>query len=513
MVNRGKIKQGEKEMKKILTIILDGFGYREEKRGNAIKLAEPQNFEMLWRKYPHSLLYASEEYVGLEKGQFGNSEVGHLTIGAGRKIKQPIDQMKEYIHDKMNSDPAFLKMLEQILKEEKRVHIMGLFSDGKVHSDINHIITVYQKLVTVGVEEIYFHIITDGRDTNPKTSNQFIRKIQKLIEKYGVGKIATICGRYYAMDRDNKWERTQKYYDLVTKGIGISTINIENTIEVLYEKEITDEFLEPILISSEGLIKNDDVLLWMNYRTDRAKQILKCFTNKDLEEIMTYDIFPNLYTFVPIDKSIKATYFLKENCVENPLGIYLSNLGLTQARIAETEKYAHVTYFFDGEYTGAIDGASKYLVPSPRVATYDMKPEMSAVEVTKKVINCMEKDIDFILVNYANADMVGHTGNLEATVNAIVALDLCLGKLIEKAEENFYKIILLADHGNADYMVNGKNDPITTHTTALVPFLITDEKVQLKEIGDLTMVAPTILEYMDIAIPKEMKETGTLFEE
>lgn len=497
-------------LKKILTIILDGFGMREEEQGNAIKLAKPNNFNRLWKKYPHSLLYASEEYVGLEPGQFGNSEVGHLTIGAGRKIKQPIDQMKEFINNDLETDEQFAELIETTKEENKRIHIMGLMSDGRVHSDINQILKVYNHLVSKGITKIYFHIITDGRDTKPNICKSFIKQIEEQIETTGIGKIATICGRYFAMDRDHKWERTQKYYDLVTRGMGISTVSLENTIDALYEKGITDEFLEPILVSPEGLIKNDDIILWMNYRTDRARQILSAFTNKSLENIKQYNIFPEVYTFVPIDKTIKTKTFLKDIYVENPLGLYLSKLGLTQARIAETEKYAHVTFFFDGEYNGAIEGASKYLVPSPKVATYDMKPEMSAVEVTKKIIACMEKDIDFILANFANPDMVGHTGNLEAAVKSIVAVDLCLGKIIEVAEENFYKVIILADHGNADIMRNEKNEPVTTHTTSMVPFIITDEKIKLKEKGDLTMVAPTILEYMDIAIPKEMQNTESL---
>lgn len=485
---------------------------REEEHGNAIKLANPNNFNRLWKKYPHSLLYASEEYVGLEHGQFGNSEVGHLTIGAGRKIKQPIDQMKDFINNSLETDELFTEMIKQIKEENKKVHIMGLVSDGKVHSDIRQIIKVYHHLVEKGITKIYFHIITDGRDTKPKASKIYIKQIRDAIESTGIGKIATVCGRYFAMDRDHKWDRTQKYYDLITRGMGISTIQVENTIDALYEKGITDEFLEPILVSPEGLIKTNDVLLWMNYRTDRARQILSSFTNKNVEGLKQYEVFPIVYTFVPIDKTIKTNHFLKDVYVENPLGLYLSKLGLTQARIAETEKYAHVTFFFDGEYNGAIEGASKYLVPSPKVATYDMKPEMSAVEVTKKIIACMEKDIDFILANFANPDMVGHTGNLEATMKAIITIDLCLGKIMEVAEENFYKVIILADHGNADIMRNEKNEPVTTHTTSMVPFIITDEKVKLKKEGDLTMVAPTILEYMDIAIPKEMKESQSLFE-
>ncbi len=497
-------------MKKMLTIILDGFGMREEESGNAIKLAKPENFNNLWKKYPHSLLYASEEYVGLEKGQFGNSEVGHLTIGAGRKVKQPIDQMKDFIIDEMANNETYKDLVKKAIEEKRKVHIMGLFSNGKVHSDIAQIIATYHLLVNSGVKEIYFHIITDGRDTKTMVAYEFIHKIEREIERTKIGKIATICGRYYAMDRDHKWDRTKKYYDLVTRGIGISSINIQNTIEALYERKITDEFLEPILITPSGVIRSDDILIWMNFRTDRARQILSPFVNQNFEEFPSMSVHPLVYSFVPIDKNVKTIHFLSDNYVENPLGIYLSNLGFTQARVAETEKYAHVTYFFDGEYNGPIEGVSKYLIPSPQVATYDLKPEMSAIDVTKKVIDCMEKDIDFILVNYANPDMVGHTGNLEATIRAVMTADLCLGKLVEKAEENFYHVVILADHGNADIMVNEKGEPVTTHTLSQVPFIITDEKIKLKKEGDLTMVAPTILEYMDIAVPKEMKETESL---
>lgn len=501
-------------MKKILTVILDGYGYRDEIHGNAIKLANPLNMENLWKKYPHSLLYASEERMGLEKGQFGTSEVGHLTIGAGRKLKQPITMVKEFIEEKMPSDERYLNMLKDIKEKNKTLHIMGLLSNGLVHADIRQFIAVYNRLVIDGVTKIYFHIITDGRDTKPTISMEFMNELNTILKQNQIGEIATVCGRYYAMDRNHNWDRTKKYYDLVTKGLGLSTVNVENTIHALYEKNITDEFLEPIVVNQKGLIKNDDILLWMNYRTDRAPQILGSFTDVNFSDFQTQEINPKVYTFVPINKSVKTIHFLPDDYyyVNNPLGLYLSNLGLTQARIAETEKYAHVTYFFDGQYNGPIEGSTKYLIPSVDVPTFDLRPEMSAVEITKKVVSCMEKDIDFILVNYANADMVGHTGNLEATIKAIISVDLCLGKLLEKAEENFYKVIILADHGNADMMLDESDQPVTTHSLSKVPFIMVDDKVSLKAEGDLTNVAPTILEYMDIALPKEMKETESLFD-
>lgn len=498
-------------MKKILTIILDGFGYREEKHGNAIIDADPKNFYDLWNKYPHTLLFASEERVGLLPGQFGNSEVGHMTIGAGRKLKQNIERIHDYLNEKIEEDETYKQMVHQIQKDNSTVHIMGLFSDGLVHSDIEHYFKLYDQLLKDGIKNIYFHIITDGRDTSTTSAYSYIKRLQTKIAETNIGAIATICGRYYAMDRDNKLDRTKIYYDLVAKGIGFNSTNIKEALEMNYKKGITDEFLNPIVVDYKGLVKDNDTLIWMNYRTDRAKQILDAFVNPKYDHF-SVKAYQNLhvYSFVPIDKKIPTNSFLENEMVENPLGIYLSKLGLTQARIAETEKYAHVTYFFDGEYNGTIENCNKYLIPSLKVKTYDLDPRMSAVEVTKRAIYCMEKDVDFILVNFANPDMVGHTGNYDAAVKAIITVDMCLGKLIEEAENNFYKVIVTADHGNADIMLDEENNPVTTHTLSKVPFIIVDKNVTLQNDGDLTNIAPTILDYMDIAIPKEMKDSKSL---
>ncbi len=499
-------------MKKILTIILDGFGYREEKHGNAIQEANPKNFNALWEKYPHSLLYASEEPVGLLKGQFGNSEVGHMTIGAGRKLVQSIDRIHDFLDNQISENETYQKLIQTYQERKSTVHIMGLFSDGRVHSDMNHFLKLYERLVQDGVRKIYFHLITDGRDTKVTAAYTYIQVLEEKIKELKVGAIGSLCGRYYAMDRDNKLDRTKIYYDLLTKGQGAPIKSIEKALATCYQKKITDEFLPPILCDSNSTIKDGDILIWMNYRTDRAKQILDCFINKNYSHFPVLN-YTNLdvYSFVPIDKNIPTNTFLEEEVVENPLGLYLANLGLTQARIAETEKYAHVTYFFDGEYNGNIENCTKILVPSLKVKTYDEDARMSAVEVTKKTIACMEKDIDFILVNFANPDMVGHTGNFDATVKAIMTVDICLGKLLEEAENNFYKVIVTADHGNADMMLDSENNKVTTHTLSKVPFILVDKSVTLKEEGDLTNIAPTILDYMDIARPKEMKDTNSLF--
>ena len=498
-------------MKKILTIVLDGFGYREEKYGNAIIEADPKNFNRLWENYSHSLLWASEEPIGLLKGQFGNSEVGHMTIGAGRKLKQDVDRIHNFIDNAIEEDEKYQNLIQKCKEKNNKVHIMGLFSDGLVHSDMNHFLKLFEHLVNDGVKNIYFHLITDGRDTKTTDAYKYIQVLEEKINELEVGSIATICGRFYGMDRDNKLDRTKTYYDLITTGTGALAKSIEGAINSCYKKKVTDEFIPPILFDSKGLIEDGDIVIWMNYRTDRAKQILDSLTNKDYNNfpVVSYNDL-EVYTFVPIDKKIKTISFLEEECVENPLGIYLSKLGLSQARIAETEKYAHVTYFFDGLYNGTIENCTKVLVPSLKVKTYDQDPRMSAVEITKEAVMCMERDLDFIFVNFANPDMVGHTGNYEATVKAIMAVDVCLGKLLEEAENNFYKVIVTADHGNADMMLDKDENPVTTHTLSKVPFIIVDESITLKEEGDLTNIAPTILDYMDIALPKEMKDSESL---
>ncbi len=497
-------------MRKILTVILDGFGYREEEYGNAIKMADTKNFDRLWNTYPHATLYASEEYVGLNKGEFGNSEIGHMTIGAGRVIKQHGPRITDFLKDYKNSpNETFTQLLTEA--QNKTIHIMGLYSNGMVHSNLDHFLTIYDILKEHNAQNIHFHLITDGRDTKVNAGVNFVNELEQKIKDDPNTDISTICGRYYAMDRDTNYDRTKVYYDLVTRGIGISAKSATEGILSLYKKNQTDEFLYPIIVNPKGTIKDGDILLWMNFRSDRGKQILRTFTNPNFPEFKTYH-YENLsvYSFFPLDKDINTQNILEDIEVTNSLGKYLSTLDITQARIAETEKYAHVTYFFDGMYNGKIDKCDKILIPSPKVETYDLQPEMSATEITKKTINAMEKDTDFIFMNFANPDMVGHTGNLEATMKAVTTVDVCLGRLYEVAKDNFYTMFILADHGNADIMLDESENPVTTHTTSKVPFIITDSNVKLKTSGDLSNVAPTILEYMDIAIPDEMVDTPSL---
>ena len=496
-------------MRKILTVVLDGFGYREEEYGNAIKMADTKNFDRLWETFPHTTLFASEEYVGLNEGEFGNSEIGHMTIGAGRRIMQHGPRITEFLKNINKDNLLFAEFLKDA--QEKTVHIIGLYSDGKVHSNLEHFLSIYQILKENNAKKVNFHLITDGRDTKVNAAINFIKDLEETIKDDPITDIASICGRYYAMDRDTNYDRTKIYYDLLTKGIGIKARSATDGILGIYKKNQTDEFLYPLIINPNETIKDGDIILWMNFRSDRGKQIIRTFTDHNFEEfpIYTYQDL-KVYSFFPLDKDIKTLNFLEDIHVTNPLGIYLSSLGLTQARIAETEKYAHVTYFFDGMYNGKIEKCEKILIPSPKVETYDLKPEMSAIEVTKKAIHAMEKDTDFIFMNLANPDMVGHTGNLEATIKAVTTVDVCLERLYEVAKDNFYTMIILADHGNADIMLDEFGNPVTTHTTSKVPFIITDTNVSLKKSGSLVNVAPTILEYMDIALPEEMANTPSL---
>lgn len=495
-------------MKKILTIILDGFGYREEEKGNAILAAHMKTFTELWNKYPHALLEASEEAVGLSKGQAGNSEVGHMTIGAGRLLKQSEMLVNDFLKEPDMENANVIKLLEN---KDKDIHIMGLCSDGNIHAGVDDFLSMYKFLIDNEFTKIHFHLITDGRDTGVHDAMKYINMIKNIIIEYGVGDVVSICGRYYAMDRDENWDRTKAYYDLVVGGKGLSSINIEKSINSSYEKGITDEFIKPI-ICSKNTIKNGDIIMWMNYRADRAKQILSSIVNwSTFEGFSTENMKDTLvFSFLPVDKKIKTYNLIEPVVVKNSLGLYLSELDFTQARIAESEKFPHVTYFFDGGVDGKIKGCDKFHIPSPSVATYDLKPEMSCVEVTKRVILSMNNDYDFILVNFANPDMVGHTGNMDAATKACMAVDMCLNKIMEKAEDSFYKVVILADHGNADIMINDDGSICTTHTTSVIPFILCDEKVKLQKTGSLVNVAPTILDYMDIAIPKEMEGTESL---
>lgn len=502
-------------MKKILMIILDGFGYREEEHGNAIKLANMTNFNALWEKYPHALLDASGEAVGLPDGQFGNSEVCHEVIGLGKKVKQKLTIVSENIdYGIINNNEEFNNLIKYVKSNKSTLHLMGLLSDGGVHSHIDYILKLIPILKEKGITKVVFHAITDGRDTYYKNSIKYLRKLEEVLNSEKIGYIGTICGRYFAMDRDNKWHRTKKYYDLIIKGEGFKILNYDNAINNCYKKDVTDEFLPPMLLNDDAIIKNNDALLWLNFRPDRARQILSSLTEEGFDKFDITKKNVKVYNlFKQEDVSNATSLFEMEEENLYPIGKYFSDLNIKQARIAETEKYNHVTYFFNSEISKEFPGCDNILIPSPKVSTYDQKPIMSATEVTKAVKDAVDNDYEFILVNYANPDMLGHTGNINATVEGLKELDKLLGFITEYSINNFYKVFILADHGNADTMLSENDEPVTTHSLEKVPFIITDNNIEIKDHGDLTNVAPTLLDYMDIAVPKEMENAKSLIKE
>ncbi len=498
-------------MKKILMIILDGFGIRENTHGNAVKLANMNYFNSLLEKYPNSLLEASGEAVGLPEGQFGNSEVCHEVIGLGKKIKQKITVINEEVFTKrIFLNEEFNNLIETTKNNKSTLHLMGLTSDGGVHSHIGYVLKLIPLLKEKGIKKIVFHAITDGRDTYIKSSIKFIKEVDSLLRSEKLGYVGTICGRYYAMDRDNNWDRTKKYYDLVMNNNGFKVIDYELAINNCYKKNITDEFLPPMLTTDNACIKKEDTLLWFNFRPDRARQILSSLTNPEFNEFKTSFIVNSWNMFEVNDVTNIHTLFELPKEDIYPIGKYFSDLKITHARIAETEKYSHVTYFFNAELSKKFPLCDNYLVESPKVATYDMTPLMSATDVTRKVKSAINKNYDFILVNYANPDMIGHTGNLNAAIEALQGLDKLLEYIVNYSIDNFYKVFILADHGNCDEMLTDNDEIITTHSLSKVPFIITDDSIKLKKNGDLTNVAPTLLNYMDIAIPKQMEDAKSL---
>jgi len=500
-------------MKKILMIILDGFGIREEEHGNAIKRANMKTFNSLWDSYPHSVLEASGEYVGLPHDLFGNSEVCHEAIGTGKKVKQNITIANELINETISTNnPEFIKMINHVKDNNSTLHLMGLLSDGGVHSHINYMKNLIPILKSNGIEKVIFHAITDGRDTAPYESIKYIKEMDTLLKEEKIGFVGTVCGRFYAMDRDEKWERTRIYADLILNNRGLKILNYETAIKNCFNKGLTDEFLPPLILNDKSMINEHDTVCWLNFRTDRARQILTVLTKADFNMFPIKQINNVLVTTLFPIPDINAPHLFTSDDSENySIGEYFSDLNLTQARIAESEKYNHVTYFFNAGKSKKFKNCDNFLIPSPKVMSYDEIPEMSLPEVVKQTKKSLAKDYDFILVNIANPDMIGHTGNFKACIDALNHVDNALEEIIDCANDNFYKVIITADHGNIDTMLNENDEPIRTHSMSPVPFIILDEKLELKETGDITMIAPTLLKYMDIAIPKEMKETKDLF--
>ncbi len=474
---------------RVLLTILDGAGLRDEVKGNAFKQAKKANFDYLWNNYPHTELLASGEDVGLPKGQMGNSETGHLNIGAGRIVYQPLELINKSIDDRsFYENEVLLDVMKYAKNNSKKLHFIGLISDGGVHSHINHLKNLLKMAKSNNVEEIYMHLITDGRDTLMDSGYKYVSEIEKL----DIGSVATICGRYYTMDRDKNYDRTLKGYKLMTEGISREYKNSKDVFDDSYKNGIYDEFIEPSLLNKNGLIEKEDAVIWFNFRPDRAIQILSYLEN----------ITSHIATMMFVSNDIKEPFAFKLNDLKNTFGEYISDMGLKQLRIAETEKYAHVTYFFDGGVEKKLNGCDRILVHSPKVATYDLKPEMSAYEVTDKLLENMNK-YDVIILNFANPDMVGHTGNMSATIKAVEVVDENLGKIYEKACELGFTLLVTADHGNSEYMIDENNNPVTSHTTNKVPFIVCDKNLQLNE-GRLSDIAPTMLELLRLGKPKEM---------
>ena len=491
-------------MKMVILCIMDGIGIRKEDHGNAVRVANTRNLDMLIEKYPRSLLEASGNAVGLPKGQMGNSEVGHTNIGAGRIVYQPLELISNMIKNKKLYDNENInEVINHVKENNSRLHLLGLLSDGGVHSHIEHLFGILDMCKEKNIKDIYIHVFTDGRDTLPNSGIDFVKQLQQKLDKLEFGKIASISGRYYAMDRDNNWDRIRKCYDVVVNGLGKTYKDPIEYMKESYDKDITDEFIKPMAIDKKGMIKNNDGLLVFNFRPDRLRELFKVISNKEFKEF-PHKTFKNikLVTMMPVSDEVICKTAYNNQELNNTLGEYLSNKGIKQLRIAETEKYAHVTYFFDGGIEKNLINCERILIPSPKVATYDLKPEMSAYEITDKLFKEMDK-YDFIVMNFANGDMVGHTGVFDATVKAVEVVDECVGMIYNKSLEEDFTLVITADHGNSEYMLDENDNIITSHSTSLVPFIITDTNYKLKN-GKLADIAPTILDIMGIEIPTEM---------
>ena len=499
----------------VCLLILDGFGYREEITDNAIKQAHTPHLDALMQSKPNTLINASEHYVGLPDGQMGNSEVGHLNIGAGRIVFQDFERINNSIASgAFFEHPQLKAALLQLKTQEKALHIYGLLSDGGVHSHQSHIHAMLDMAAKVGLQKVYVHAFLDGRDTPPVSAAPYLQSLEQHIQKIGAGKVVSISGRFYSMDRDKRWERVAAAYQLLVEGIGEFTYpSTEAALQTAYARGENDEFVKTTAIreaNAAPLTLNDgDAVVYMNFRSDRARQL----TNAILSD--TFDAFPRqrvaklaaYFTLTMYDKNeTKATVIFPPNLIANTFGEYIAELGLTQLRIAETEKYPHVTFFFNGGEEKVFAGEDRILVPSPKVNTYDLQPEMSAFELTDKLVAAIEsKQYNAIICNYANGDMVGHTGNLQAAIKAVEALDVCIGRVVKAAENMGSEVIITADHGNAEMMFDpGNKQAHTQHTTNLVPFIYVGRPAELAKVGALSDIAPTLLHLMGLKQPTEM---------
>lgn len=500
--------------KPVALIILDGFALREEAFGNAVAQAQKPNFDRYWETYAHTTLQASGEAVGLPEGQMGNSEVGHLNIGSGRVVYQDLTRLNRDIKDgAFHQNDIFLQAMRHVKEKGTKLHLYGLLSDGGVHSHIEHLFALLELAKEQGLEEVYIHGFLDGRDVAPDSSRRYVEQLVAKLEALGIGQIATLQGRYYSMDRDKRWERTEKAYRAMVYGEGPAYMDPLEAIVKSHEQSIYDEFILPSVMTDSlgkpvATIQNEDAVIFFNFRPDRAIQISQVFTNEDFRGFDRGEAFPKDLFYVCLthfSETVQGYVAYKPVNLDNTLGEVLTQHGLRQLRIAETEKYPHVTFFFSGGREQRFEGETRILVDSPKVATYDLQPEMSAYEVKDRLLEEIEQDAhDVIILNFANPDMVGHSGMLEPTIKAVEVVDECLGEIVDKLLAKGGVGLITADHGNADMVLDEQGKPFTAHTTHPVPFILTQKDVQLREDGMLADIAPTILQLLDLPQPKEM---------
>ena len=487
-------------------IIMDGFGLANASDDNAVSLAQTPVLDRLFREYANTTLSASGLDVGLPDGQMGNSEVGHTNIGGGRVVFQDLPRISRAIDDgSFFKNDAYNKAMDNCLKNGSSLHLYGLLSDGGVHSHIQHLFALLQMAKDKGLEKVYVHCFLDGRDVSPTSGKSFVQELCDKCAEIGVGKIATVMGRYYAMDRDKRWERVQMAYDAMVYGEGIHNADPVDAVAKSYANGVTDEFVEPVVCDSEGTIGDNDSVIFFNFRPDRAREITRAIVDPEFDGFQR-EFFPTTYVCnTEYDASMPNVLVAWPRvAVKNGLGEYLSSMGMTQLRIAETEKYAHVTFFFNGGVEKQYPGEDRVLVPSPKVATYDLQPEMSAFEVCDKCVERIESGAyDVIILNFANCDMVGHTGVLEAAVKAVETVDTCVGKVVEATLKMGGIAMITADHGNAEDMKQEDGSPMTAHTTNPVPFILCGAGSELRT-GRLADIAPTILDVLGLACPPEM---------
>ena len=501
--------------KPVILMILDGFGVglEAEKRGDAIKAAKKPNIDKLFAENPVTKIGASGLDVGLPDGQMGNSEVGHTNIGAGRIVYQELTRITKSIEDgEFFENEALLKAVDNAAQEGKALHIMGLLSNGGVHSHNTHMYAIVELAKKKGVKNVYVHAFLDGRDVPPTSGKDFVEECANKLKEIGLGKIATVMGRYYAMDRDNRWDRVEKAYSAMVYGEGNKACCPVKAVEESYANDVTDEFVVPTVCEENATVKPGDSIVFFNFRPDRAREITRTFVDPEFKGFERKNgFFPLTYVcMTQYDASMpNVEVAFKPQSLKNTIGEYISNKGMTQLRIAETEKYAHVTFFFNGGVEQPYEGEDRILVKSPAVATYDLQPEMSAYEVTDKLVAAIKTGkYDMIILNYANCDMVGHTGVFEAAVKAVEAVDECVGKVVTAIREMDGVALITADHGNADKMIDTDGSPFTAHTTNLVPFCVVGYPCELREGGRLADIAPTMLKIMGLPQPAEM--TGEL---